>query len=71
MLKRTCLAVMVMNLLSAGSAQAQEFYSSDRTGSSKFTTVSFGTENQNEGSSSKSEENVVELQVEEGGGPRL
>ena len=67
MLKRTCLAVMVMNLLSAGSAQAQEFYSSDRTGSSKFTTVSFGTENQNEGSSSKSEENVVELQVEEGG----
>ena len=70
MFKRTCLAVTLISLLTAGSVQAQEFYSPDRTGSSNFTTVSFGTANQREDSSDKSVveaveavEDVVDLEV--------
>ena len=67
MLKRTCLAVTLISLLTAGSVQAQEFYSPNRTGSSNFTTVSFGTANQGEDSSDKSVveavEDVVDLEV--------
>lgn len=62
MLMRTCLAIALMSLLSAGAAQAQQFYSGDRTGSSKFTTVSFGTANQEEKAAEVSE-SVVDLQV--------
>jgi len=65
MLMRACLAIALMSLLSAGAAQAQQFYSGDRTGSSKFTTVSFGTANQEEKAAEVSE-SVVDLQVADG-----
>lgn len=66
MLKRTCLTVTLISLLTAGSAKAQEYYSTDRTVSGNFTTVAFGSANQDDEASGESEESVVELQVEEG-----
>ena len=69
MLKRTSLAVTLVSLITAGSATAQEYYSTDRTGSRNMTTISFGTANQDEGSSDANagggKESVVNLAVEE------
>ncbi len=65
MLMRTSLAVALISLLTAGAATAQEYYSTDRTVSGNFTTVSFGTANQEAGGSEGSQESVVDLAVEE------
>ena len=65
MLKKTCLAVTLLSLLNILPAQAQQFYSSDRPASSRFTTVNFGQEKAVDKASDVAE-SVVDLAVADG-----
>lgn len=65
MLKRTCLAATLIGLLTVSSGQAQEYYSSERNGSSNFTTVAFGAVNQDDDNSGDSSNSVVDLKVDQ------
>ncbi len=62
MLKRKCLAASLLGLFVAAPASAQEYYSQDRTPSTRFTTVSFGNTNEDEGA----DKSVVDLEVADG-----
>ena len=65
MFKKTCLAVTLLSLLNILPAQAQQFYSSDRPASSRYTTVNFGQEKAVDKASDVAE-SVVDLAVADG-----